>query len=304
MDEYAAHCGHTHGLIDPAAIARHAAMHAPTHSGTGANSGASKQTAYVVIDSRDRDPRRHPSPTEYVVTLPATLYNISCARLLSAEVPTSFYVFSAARGNTSLTVVLNGTSHTITIPDGNYGFSTLTAAVETALTTAFGTPFVVTISPTTLQCTIAATGTVGVDTRALSSTAATQWGLAYYLGFNRDVLLDDVDRVTSPRVCNTSPESYLLLHIEELGTLMEASADGAGGHTSRRLFAKVPLNVNSNSYMFFDKILTSNAQTPPVAKLSSLHIRWTFHDGTPVDFQGVEHSMLIDVEHDVGRSNQ
>ena len=312
MDEYGAQCGHTHGFLHPADLERHSGMHAhasttqhaQAHAKTESASGQ-KRTTYLVIDSRDRDPRRHPSPANYVVQLPATLYNVSCARLLSAELPTSFYVFSAARGNTAMTVVLDGVTKTVTIPDGNYGFTTLTTATEQALLTAFGTPFAVTISPTTLRCTIAvASGTVGVDTRSLGSTAATQWGLAYYLGFDRDILVQGTGTVTSPRVANTSPENYLLLHIDELGTLMEGSADGVGGHTSRNLFAKVPITVGSAQVAFYDKVITSNEQNPLVAKLSSLHIRWTFHDGTPVDFQGLDNSITLDVEYEATRSNQ
>lgn len=289
------------GQSQQASTAQHAQAHAKTESKTG-----QKRTTYLVIDSRDRDPRRNPSPADFVVQLPATLYNVSCARMMSAEIPTSFYVFSAARNNTSLTVVLNGVSRTVTIPDGNYGFATLAATLETALLTAFGTPFTVTISPIDLQCTVAvASGTtVGVDTRFLDSAAATQWGLAYYLGFNRDLLVTGAGSVTSPRVASTSPENYLLLHIDEIGTLMEGSADGVGGHTSRHLFAKVPINVGSAQVAFYDKIITSNEQNPLVAKLSSLHIRWTFHDGTPVDFQGLDHSLSLEIEHEPTRSNQ
>lgn len=301
MDEYGAHCGHSHGMYSHADLAQHAKMHAPTESSA---SGA-KVTKYIVIDSRDRDPRRHPSATEYVVSLPDALHNVSCARMMSAELPTSFYVFSAARANTSVVVVLDGAPHTVTIPDGNYGFTTMASTLQAALTSALGVPVTVTISPATLKCTLAvATGTVGVDTRSLASNAATQWGLAYYLGFERDRLLEGAGSVSSPRVCSVNPENYILLDIEELGTIAETAAEGQGGHASRNLFAKVPMNVGTAQVAFYDKVITANEQRPFVAKLTSLHLRWRFHDGTPVDFNGIEHSLTLEIECEPGRSNQ
>lgn len=261
---------------------------------------------YITIDSRDRDFAKYPSATSYAIDLPETFYHVTTARLMTAEIPTSFYVFSAARGNTTITVTRNGTPYTVTVPDGNYGFTAMAAAVGAALTAAFGVVVTVTIDFTTMKTTItSATGAdvIGVDARSLTSAAKTQWGLAYYLGFDRDVLRVGTGSVTSPRVASMNPELYVLLDVEELGTIRECGVEGGGGTMGRTTFAKIPLTVESNEYNMFDKQLTCNTYFPPLSKLYKLHIAFRFHDGTPIDFHGVEHSMTLEVECALGRSN-
>jgi hypothetical protein len=261
---------------------------------------------YIVIDSRDRDYAKHPSASSYVIDLPETFYNVTTARLMTAEIPTSFYIFSAARNNTSITVTYNNTLHTVTIPDGNYGFTAIAEALKAALTTAFGVAVTVTIDFTTMKTTITSsvpTDVLGVDTTSLSSNAKTQWGLAYYLGFDRDLLQVGTGSITSPRVASMNPELYVLLDIDELGTIRECGVEGGGGTMGRTTFAKIPLTVESNEYNMFDKQLTCNTFLPPLSKLSKVHIAFRFHDGTPLEFHGVEHALTIEVECALGRSN-
>jgi hypothetical protein len=315
MNEFGASCGgHTHGMYyTPADAAAHAAMHSGIPPGTPSSSSSSSQNTkrlvYVCCDSRDRDHAKFPTPTELVVQLPETLFTVSCARLLSAELTSSFYVFSAARGNTSMDVVRNGVTKTVTIPDGNYSFSTMTAAVKRALDdAAFGgvswTVDIDAITGKTALSTSAPADVIGVDTRSLASTAGSQWGLAYYLGFDRDLLASATGVLTSPRLANVAPENYLLLECDELSNVMEATADGVGGAASRRTFAKIPINATTYSSVFFDKAITANTMEPPIAKLTSLRFRWRYHDGTPVLWNGVDWSVTIEIECENVRSNQ
>lgn len=252
----------------------------------------------IVIDSRDRPPGQ--SPTSYTVTLPETLYDISGARLLSAEIPASFYVFSANRANVEFTLVRNNTPHTVTIPDGNYALADMLAALSSALTAACGVSITVTAPKTTLRCAITSavpTDVLAVDTRSLASASATQWGLAYYLGFARDVLLTTgTSTVRGPNVCMMSPELALYVDIEELGTMLESRPEGQGGTVSRRTFAKIPMNADSFQYVAFDKQLTGHTYRPPIATLSKLRIAWRFHTGEPVDFHGVDHSLTLSID--------
>lgn len=261
---------------------------------------------YLVVDSRDRDYSKYPSAGAYTISLPETMYNITTARLMSAELPTSYYVFSAARGNTTLTMTRNGTPYTVTVPDGNYGFSSMATALGNAITAAFGYPVSVSINTSTMKTTITSSESgdiLGVDTTTLSTTSQTQWGLAYYLGFNRGVVETGTGSVTSPRMATMNPELYVLLDIQELGTIRECGVDGGGGTMGRTAFAKIPICAPTNQYNISDKQLTCNTFVPPVSRLSQLHIAFRFHDGTPLDFHGVEHSFTIELECALGRSN-
>jgi hypothetical protein len=135
---------------------------------------------------------------------------------------------------------------------------------------------------------------VGVDTTNLTNTKATEWGLAYYCGFNRDeVFLGSPNLIQSPRVVNFNPASYLVVSIKELDTVSESGIYGSG--EPRTAFAKIPFNINSFEFNFFDKLLADNVLNPAIAKLDKIHISFRYHDGTPVDFNGVEHSMTLEL---------
>lgn len=119
----------------------------------------------VHVDSRDRNYAVHPSSSSFTVDLPETLKNVSSAALVSAELPLSYYVFSASRHNTSLAVTLDGATHLVTIPDGNYTASTMASALKTALDTAFSASFTVAIDPASMRCTISiGAGALSIDT--------------------------------------------------------------------------------------------------------------------------------------------
>lgn len=273
-----------------------------TADGMTTGSGyTSKKKTCVVIDSRDRDASSSQSPTSYTVQLPDVMYDVTSARLLTAEIPTSYYVFSADRGNTSFTLVRNGAPVTVTVPEGNYGLSDMLAALSSELTAACGVSIAVTAPKTTLVCAVTSsvtTDVLGVDTRSVSpSAASTNWGLAYYLGFDRGVLATNTTHIVrSPRVCMMNPELSLYLDIEELGTMVESRTDGHGGTMSRRTFAKIPINADSFQYAYFDKQISCHAYTPPIAVLTKLRLAWRFHTGEPVDFHGVDHSLTIELE--------
>ena len=61
-------------------------------------------------------------------------------QLASIEVPTTYYVISKQYGNNFFTIVVNGSSKVINIPDGNYDQFTIIEQINTQLTLS-GAPF-------------------------------------------------------------------------------------------------------------------------------------------------------------------
>lgn len=245
----------------------------------------------VHVDSRDRDFDRDPTSSQFTVKLPEALKNVASSVLVSAEIPLSYYVFSAARQNTSLTVSLNGSSKTITVADGNYSLATMQSALKSALDAAFGAAFTVTISPITMKCTIAATGTVAVD--ATAATRRTEWGLGYYLGFKGGVVTSGTDSVTGDYVAMLNPENYLLIDIEELNGVSQCAMYATGG-AGKKTFAKVPLNGDSYQYNYYDKTLTYVELRPQLTRLDRVRVSLRYHDGTLVDLNGADWSMSLE----------
>jgi len=252
----------------------------------------------VLVDSRDRDADLYPNPNSYRIKLPSVLRNVTSARLVSAEIPAMFYVFSADRGNTQLRVSVAGGSpeeHTITIPDGNYTANTMALAIQTALNTTFtGTTFTVSLDQTTMRYTITNNDSIPIAIRCNEgadgvSTGTYTWGLGYYLGFEKTVLEGPAGTVTAPGILNLRPESYILLRIRDLDTVYQTGSD------KRHSFAKIPFSVSSFGINFFDKLLTDNIFNPTKERLEWLDIELVFYDDSPVQFVGSgEHSFTLE----------
>jgi hypothetical protein len=242
----------------------------------------------VHIDSRDRNFDQYPGSSQFAVDLPEPLKNVASAALVSAELPLSYYVFSAARGNTSLTVAVDGAPQTVAIPDGNYTTASMAAALGAALTGAFSTAVTVAFDPASMKCSVSAGAgaVVAVDTTG-DGPGRTGWGLGYYLGFARGAVTAGPPggAATGARVASLSPENYLLVEIEELNGV------AAGG---RRCFAKVPLNGDHYQYQYYDKTLGAVELRPHLGRLERLRVSIRLHDGTLVDLNGGEWSMSIE----------
>lgn len=251
----------------------------------------------VLVDSRDRDTSRYPNPNSYRIQLPTALRNVSSARLVSAEIPGMFYVFTASRGNTSLRVSISNLfqEHVVSIPDGNYTAYTMADALQTALNSAFtGTTFTVSLDQTTMRYTItnddARPLTIHCDQGSAGvSTDPFVWGLGYFLGFEKTKIVGESGTVTAPGILNLRPESYMLLRIRDLDTVYQT------GTEKRRSFAKIPFAVSSFGINFFDKLLTDNILNPVKERLEWLDIELVFFDDTPVEFVGQgEHSFTLE----------
>lgn len=72
------------------------------------------------IDTRFRENYYGSSSTNFNVSLPLIINNVLTMQLSAIELPTSFYSISKQYGNNYFTLVVNGISQVINIPDGNY----------------------------------------------------------------------------------------------------------------------------------------------------------------------------------------
>lgn len=256
----------------------------------------------VLVDSRDRDYATNPSASSFVIRLPEILHNVTNAVLISAELPTTYHVFSAAKGNTALRLTIDGVSRDVTIPDGNYTPAALAAAVQAAIVAADYTTdnIAVTVGAADTRCTITATteptSQIIVDCTAatLGNSKPTNWGLAYYLGFARDTTHTGIGSLTGSRVVTADPEAYVLVDIDELNGVSETAMYADGG--TRGAFAKIPLTQkNFGQFSVYDKTLVCNELRPPRARLDRLSISLRYHDGTLLDLNGAEWSATIEL---------
>ena len=92
------------------------------------------------IDTRFRDNYYSSSSTNFNLNLPININDVLQMQLASIEVPTTYYVISKQYGNNFFTIVVNGSSKVINIPDGNYDQFTIIEQINTQLTLS-GAPF-------------------------------------------------------------------------------------------------------------------------------------------------------------------
>lgn len=252
----------------------------------------------VVVDSRQRDFSRDPTASAYRVQLPRIYHNVTAARLIEAEIPSTAYLFAAALGNTSLTAVVGGTSAAITVPDGTYTAGALATALEAALAAAFPAyAFTVTVSNTTLIMSIACSpsATIAVDTTAaLASPKMTDWGLAYYCGFPRGAVTQGTGAVSGTAAVNVNTTTYFLLSLgAALDRTYAPGMYGQGGYLA--CFAKIPLNCDHGDIMYFDKQFFANRLEPPIKRLEYLDVAVLAPDGSAAVLNGAEHSFTVEL---------
>ena len=268
----------------------------------------------VIIDSNDRDINAYPTPTSYRVDLPTTYKQVRIVRLLSVEIPSSYYVFTALFNTTTLHFILyesgNWNSYTITIPDGNYSSITICPALMNAFTS-FNPNYSydIKINSATFEVTSNVINTltqdnipIAIDTRMYANNKAiSNWGLEYNLGFIKNQVTYPPSIITStiltyttaPNIINLNPYNYIILDIPEINGMDEC------GRSVRSAFAKIPVNVNSFDMIMLNVECCTYNETilnPIIAKLSKLTVNWRFHDMNPIIFNNYEHSFTLEIE--------
>jgi hypothetical protein len=92
------------------------------------------------IDTRFRDNYYISPSTNFNLFLPLNIDNVLQMQLSSIELPTTYYVVSKQYNNNYFTIIVNGVSVVITIPDGNYSQTSIMDIINTQLLLA-GVPF-------------------------------------------------------------------------------------------------------------------------------------------------------------------
>ena len=258
-------------------------------------------THIVHVDSRDRDFAVFPDPNSYRVRLPRKYAHVLSARLLGAELPSSYFVFSASLQNTQITVFHNAVTYVATIPDGNYNRTTMPPAIALAMKDATGHNYTVTLDDVTGQLTIDSPQPFSIDTRTTATgvgSAPAEWGLGYFLGFPKGVVTTYGRTATAPGCMSLNPYTYLLLDIDELSNVETGGLFGT--EMGAKTFAKIPMNSASFDYVFSGRdphqtLLGTVEYRPPLQSLDRLSVRFRFHDDRPVDFRDVEHSFSLEL---------
>jgi len=85
---------------------------------------------YINIDTRFRDDYDPTRPANYNISLPERILEVKTVRVMSVEIPISFYNISANLGNNCFNITVIGEMRTVIIPDGQYDASGLEIMVN------------------------------------------------------------------------------------------------------------------------------------------------------------------------------
>jgi len=115
----------------------------------------SAKTRYVNIDTLFSEEmsspgKKYTNPLKYTITIPESINCVNSIKIISAEIPITFFTITALLGNNTFTIArgnpANNTTIVIAIPDGNYTITTIATAVNSALSDASATDLKFTFS--------------------------------------------------------------------------------------------------------------------------------------------------------------
>jgi hypothetical protein len=84
----------------------------------------------LVIDTRFRESYYNSSPTNFNFQLPMVIENVVDMTLSAIELPTTYYIISKQYSNNFFSIIVNGVGKVVTIPDGNYDYTSLQAIIN------------------------------------------------------------------------------------------------------------------------------------------------------------------------------
>ena len=186
-----------------------------------------------------------------------TLVNVVAMKVISAEIPFSYYIVTSKNNTFTLTENVDG-AQTISITPGNYTSSQMITELDTKLSATSNETYTTTYSSSTNKFTITMTTNVNASFTLTFGSAGgtTNTDLHWFLGFNSGVNSSTAAVLVSPNSINLSGPNYLYINSQKWGqltnNLLPQGAENLGGGNRGPQIAKVPINVGPNEIIFYD----------------------------------------------------
>jgi len=261
-----------------------------------------------VVNSTDRNPNIHPSPSEYRIVIRSPFIDVVSVKLLSADIPLSAYNVNSTN-NLLYFEEVAGTTITAIIPEGNYpDADALAMAVEASMiaVTGLGVTYTATVDMLTGKITITSDGAGGAIFNLLffgtpmldgPGPAPFQKEIPQYppaslgpiLGYQAGVDYTGVLTYTAPFVPNMDGESSVYLHIKELELLKSENSNVDCS------FAQIPY-VGTDGYARYNCKQYAKFMrhfSPIEGKLAYLTISFRTASGELFDFNGRNNTLTF-----------
>lgn len=247
-------------------------------------------TRVIYIDSRDRNIEKYPNPNDYVIYLDDTYRDIVSLELISCDVPKTEYNI-----NNSNNILHYNDGSTVTVPVGNYDIAGLISAFNAA---ASGVPITMAVNNATRKVTL--TGNVSLQ---LSDTVPDRDGSTRKIlkanSIGRILGFKPLDRASaashvSDGVYTLANEDYIVLKFDDV-----ERTDGTN-NVFKGAFARISFGDIAFGAVKQTKVSDFGSKCievfkPIKPKLDRLRIRFFRHDGSLYDFNGLDHSISIEL---------
>ena len=178
------------------------------------------------------------------------LSRVKGMKILSAEIPFSYYVFTLDNNTFEVATTASGPWISVAIPVGNYTKDTILPVLKSVIEAAIAGTITVTYNASTLKLLFASTASLYFRFVANELASPRLW-----LGFNAGVLgFTGAGSISAPNVALLSGPNYLYINSMMFGQLtnnyVPTGFSKVNGNTGPQI-AKVPVNCDSGEIIYY-----------------------------------------------------
>lgn len=233
---------------------------------------------YLLIDSRDRTSSSSGFTDAVfdIKNVPSVTYRK--ARLVSFAIPNLLY--SIHSDNNKIAFTRSSTDYAATITPGNYTITQLSSAIATAMNLQDANSYTATYDANTQKMTISGSSSFVLD----FSLDGTMWR---ELGFENSTSSSATSH-TGTNYVNLSPENYVYIQIDEIGTKVLTTRETNYGATFY-----VPLDVSKGSLVFQSEgNMNQIVDISPPKRFDRIRVKILDHTGSIANFHSDWHLYL------------
>jgi hypothetical protein len=241
----------------------------------------------IVVDSRIRDTTLYPSPNDYYIPFDDDITDVLSAQLIYLDVPFTNYLVNQYYNSINITYKVEGitdTTKTVVVATGDYTNANFIIALQDALNVSFGNNKII------VSYNISLDNYIFTSSNYFSFNFQGQTNnLAMLLGFNKDKNYISINPsnyiITSEFKRNFNYNNYIILDIDQFDLLKSIDRN------LNKSFAMIPINydvLNLSDHPQYIKIFS-----PPIPRMTRLHIQLSDRFGNAYDFQNQDHRFEI-----------
>jgi len=272
---------------------------------------------YINIDTRFREEYNYSQTIDYNITLPERLTDIKSMRVVSAEIPISFYNISTALGNNFFNLTdTNGANIMITIPDGQYTLSSLSTKINGIISTTYSSTNLSYTSSTGYSSFTALNNkTITLNFAVNSDGTADKFNfkskLGWILGYRNPsytIIAATPSKATviSEGLVDINGPRYLYLAIEEFnkGNQYSFIPGLYKSLVNKNIIARITLNNQVFGYGTilpvnnFTGLLSDTRSYTDKIDLLKLNVKLLNESGTVINLNGMDFSFCMEVTHE------